>query len=75
MTDKKKEPEKMTAVTNSENEKSDVSDNQAEEKTPRLQPVRVTGAGCKSAKLQTGRLKWKDGEPLPEFEGGIDDEE
>ena len=47
---------------------------EAEEEARPLQPVRVTGAGCKSAKFQTGHLKWIDGEALPELEGEEENE-
>ena len=55
----------------------DHNDDQAEveEEARPLQPVRVVGAGTKAAKFQTGRLKWKDGEPQPELIEGEDEDE
>ena len=46
----------------------------AEEEARPLIKTRVAGQSTKLAAIQTGRLKWKDGQPLPELEGEENDD-
>ena len=49
---------------------------ETEEKPRTLLPIRVTGAGTKSAKIQTHNLKMNEiGEALPEFVEGVEEDE
>jgi len=47
---------------------------EAEEEARPLIKTRVAGQSTKLAAIQTGRLKWKDGQPLPELEGEENDD-
>jgi len=84
MTDKKKtDPQrsndgkfKKAAVPEDPAAEKLLGDHPQEEKPRPLLPVRVTGAGTKSAKLQTHNLKWNEaGEPLPELSEGVEEDE